>query len=235
MTIIASDVMSRAKTILQDAGAVRWLLTELATWINDGVREIAIRKPSATAANVILELDAGTRQSIPAGYASLIRVYYNVGVAPSDAPGAACSPVQREIIDASDPNWHDPTRVTRRAVARHVVTDPLDPMTFFVYPGNDGTGRLMCALSAMPVDFTIGAADPTDIASYEDVEINLLQSYQSALLDYVLYRAFSKDMQLAGASDRAVFHQSKFNESVDTQTQQGTVYNTNTTNSQPNS
>jgi len=237
MAILASDVLQRVRTILQDGGSVRWPLDELAEWLNDGMRELANRKPSASSTKTVLALIAGTRQEVPAGFACLIRVTRNLtGTAPNYVGGAVVTPIVREILDAQNPNWHDPARTPFRVVARHIIADPLEPLAFYVYPGNTGTGKLEAILSAIPTDIVVaGSADPLDLDSYSTIQLPFLQLYQSALVDYVLYRAFSKDMNMAGAPDRAGAHFAQFNAAVDNQTQQGASYNVNTTNSQPNS
>lgn len=236
MTIRASDVLQRARTILQDGGSVRWPLTELAEWLGDGMRELANRKPSATATRMVLALVLGTRQLLPDGFSNMIRVNRNLtGTVEPYVGAATVTPIVREILDAQNPNWHDPARTPFRALARHIIMDPLEPLAFFVYPGNTGTGRIEAILSAIPEDLTLAdGADPLDMDTY-DIDLPFLQVYQSTLVDYILYRAFSKDMQFAGAADRAAAHFAQFNAAVDNRTQQDAKYNVNTTNSQPNS
>lgn len=236
MPVNARDILSRVQIVLQDAGAVRWLLPELAKWASDGLREIANRKPSATSEIRVLPLVAGTKQTLPDDVLSLVRVVRNVtGTSPTFVGGITVTPVVREILDAQVPGWHDPTRVTQRAQVRHVIFDPLDPRTFYVYPGNTGTGQIECVVSAIPDDFTIaGGADPDDLESY-NIDAPISAIYLTALVDFTLYRAFSKDMQLAGAGDRAAMHYQQFAQAIDTRTNLDTIYQPNTTNSQPNS
>jgi hypothetical protein len=237
MPINAGAVMSRARTILQDGGAVRWPLAELANWLSDGMREIVNRKPSEGAQSVVLTMAQGTKQTLPDTYLSLIRAVRNVtGVTPNFIGGLAVTPIVREILDTQSPNWHDPALVVQRLQVRHIIADPLDQRTFYVYPGNLGTGKLECIVSVIPLPVTItGGDDPEDIASYNSLTLAMNQIYQTALLDFVLYRAFSKDMQFAGALDRATAHFNQFNAAIMARIQLDAQYNINTTNSQPNS
>lgn len=236
MTVIARDVLQRARTILQDGGAVRWPLTELAEWLGDGMRELAGRNPSSTATKLVIAMVEGTRQEVPAGYASMIRVTRNLtGTVGAYVGGVVVMPIVREILDAQNPNWHDPARTPFRVIVRHIIMDPLEPLAFYVYPGNTGAGKIEAIMSAIPADIVLAeGAEELDMDSYA-VALPFLQTYQSALTDYVLYRAFSKDMQFAGAADRAAAHFAQFNAAVDNKTAQDKVYNVNTTNSQPNS
>jgi hypothetical protein len=236
MPIIARDILTQARVILQDGGATRWPLTELVTWLNAGLRELPMRMPSATATNFVLALVAGTKQTLPDAYASLIRVNRNVtGIFPAHVGSMAVTPIVREILDAQNPHWHDPVRTPFRAMVRHVMSDPYDQRTYYVYPGNDGTGQIECLMSAIPVAVAVtGGADPEDIDSY-GMSIAVQSIFQSALVDYVLYRAFSKDMQLAGAADRAGAHYGQFTAALDTKAALEGMANVNTTQSQPNS
>lgn len=240
MPVSAKNVLNRVQIILQDAGAVRWPLTELVDWLNDGLKEIAFLKPSATSTTTVIPLAEGTYQAIPDGYASLIRVICNVsGDGTELSPytsGRTVTPIVREILDQQKPNWHDGDSVPFRALARHVVSDIADPTCFYVYPGNDGTGKIRATLSRIPAEIAPGTGDdPDDIETY-DQEIPELQSiYQQCLIDYVLAMAFSKDMQFAGAADRAQIHYAKFSGALASKQAVEAVANTNTTNSQPNS
>lgn len=239
MPVNARDILSRVKIVLQDAGAVRWPLPELAGWLSDAMREIASRKPSATSAVANIAMVQGTRQTLPDEYLSLIRVVRNLvpsGVTdPPYVGGIAVTPIVREILDAQNVNWHDPARVTQRVAVRHVIFDPLDPRTFYVYPGNTGAGLIECIVSVIPEPVAVEVGDdPDDLESY-NIDLPLSAVYQTPLIDFVLYRAFSKDMQLAGAGDRAAMHYQQFAQAIDTRTNLDAIYQPNTTNSQPNS
>lgn len=240
MPVSAKNVLIRAQTILQDAGAVRWPLTELVQWLNDGLKEIAFYKPSATSETMVIDLVEGTMQTIPDTCASIIRVISNVsGAGTVESPyvsGRVVTPIVREILDQQKPGWHDGDTVPFRAAARHVISDISDPRVFWVYPGNDGTGKLRATLSRIPTEIAAESGDDVDDIETYDQEIpELLSIYQQCLIDYVLAMAFSKDMQFAGAADRAQMHYAKFSSALAARQAVESVANTNTTNSQPNS
>lgn len=229
--------MSRARIILQDGGAIRWPLAELASWLSDGLLEVVNRKPSEGAQSVVLTMVAGTKQTLPDAYLSLIRAVRNVtGVSPNWVGGLSVTPIMREILDAQSPSWHDPAVVTQRAQVLQIIADPLDQRTFYVYPGNTGAGKLECVVSVIPQPVTIATgANPEDIASYNAITLPMSQIFQTALVDFILYRAFSKDMQFAGAMERAAAHFNQFNAAILARIQLDAQYSVNTTNSQPNS
>ena len=237
MALVASDVLNRVRTILQDTGSTRWLLTELADWLDDALLDICFYKPTACSEAAVLDLVQGTQQTLPDNYTQLLRVVRNItSDAASEPPrigGPAITPIEREILDAHVPGWHDSATVPQSATVRHLMMDMMDPRTFYVYPGNDGTGRIEVLAAKQPQPIT----RPTDalaIEQYTDT-LDIDPIYQSAIMDFMLARAFSKDMQFAGAAERAQLHFQNYMNALGARQQMEGQANVNTTQSQPNS
>lgn len=210
----ARDVFEKAGILLNDTGELsvrRWPLAELCGWLNDGMKAIVIQKPSATAVNVSLSLVRGTLQTIPKGYVSILRPVRNVRAERSDRqPRKTISVVPDEQLSSLNPAWHDEYSVRYMQQVKHFVFDEANPRAFYVYPGNDGTGAIEAVLCAEPQEIKpINGLNPEDLAAYE-VEIPLEDIYSGVLLDYVLYRARSKDAQEAGNATRAALHYQQF-------------------------
>lgn len=202
MAFTAADVMRKASTILNDAGAVRWPLTELLDWINSATREIALLKPTATAETIGISLESGTKQSIPAGYHQILRVLRN------SASGRSITPTTREIIDTQLPGWHDTSILPFSVDVVHFINEGDDQRSFFVVPGNTGTGVIDVVASKVPAEIA-RPTNPLSIAEYDDA-VPVPDIYQSAVIDYVLYRAFSKDASVPGAAQRASAYYQQF-------------------------
>lgn len=205
----ASDVMKRASRILLDEEYTRWTMPELADWLTDALREVALQVPTATARNKVLDLVEGTFQRLPVTCQQLLRVVRNVDVVGDNRVGkGVVTIVDRNALDAQNPNWHDGQYVRFKPYARHFVFDETDPLTFYVWPGNDGTGHLEAVVSVIPNPVVPDTdADPDDIDSYR-MELDILDVYANLILDYTLYRAYCKDAQNAGAAQRAgLFYQ----------------------------
>jgi hypothetical protein len=211
--------MERAATILQDGGAVRWPLPEMLGWVNDASREIAIQKPNATAKTVTLAMVAGTRQTLAANHQSLLQVIRNTN-------GEAITPAVREIIDRQMPGWHSTSMLPWSAVVVHVMDDPMDPRTFYVLPGNTGTGSIEAVVSEIPANIA-APSDPFTIGSYSALIVPLPDIFQNAVVDYVLYRCFSKDIMLASAPQRAQTHYALFQAALGVKTEAEVVANIN--------
>ena len=210
----ARDIFEKAGILLNDTGKLssvrRWPLLELCGWLNDGLGAIVIQKPSATAKNVTLPLVRGTLQTIPDGYVSILRPVRNMRNGSSDSqPRRTISVVSNEQLSDVNPAWHDEYSVNYAQQVKHFVFDEVNPRAFYVYPGNDGTGAIEAVLCAEPQVVAPLNEYVDELSSYE-VEIELEDIYAGVLLDYVLYRARSKDAQDAGSATRAALHYQQF-------------------------
>lgn len=204
------SVITKVRAVLQDTTSVRWPDSELIEWINDAQHEIALIKPDATAVNESIPLVGGTKQSVPDNALRLLRVVRNMQDAGVGLGGRAIRLVDREILDAQDPNWHDPLTTGMSAfdtVVKHYMYDEQDPLHFYVYPGVDGQIR------PVPMIEIVYSAEPTKVDSLNDV-LSVPDLYINAVLNYVLYMAYMKDAEYAGNTQRAASHYQIFGASV---------------------
>lgn len=210
MTVLASDIIARAQNIVQDITGVRWPHAELLQWLNDGQREAVNLKPSVTATNAVMLLQQGTLQRVPEDAVALLRVVRNLKtpVAEPRVGTRAVRAVSQDVLDAQNPNWHDPDVFPYTADARHFCFDSTDPTSFYVSPGNDGTGALEVVLSMLPED-VVAVGDPMLAASYQQ-PISIPDIYRNPLLDYILFRAYLKDAEFAGNAARSANHSELF-------------------------
>ncbi len=181
-TVTAQAIIDKAATQLIDIAGVRWTRAELLGWLNDGMRQIVLIQPSASSTTVSKQLSAGTRQAIPTDGWLLLQVYRNMGTNGS-TPGRAIRIVSREVLDGFNPNWHTDTA---KAEVRNYIYDVQDQLAFYVYPPNTGTQYIELNYSAQPANLTS-----------ESQTIPIFDVFQSALVDYILFRACSKDAEYA--------------------------------------
>ncbi len=216
-TITGSSIIDRAAILIQDTTGVRWPRPELLDWLNDGQREIVLLKPEASVINQSLALAIGkTKQSLPATGNMLIDVVRNMG-ADGNTPGAAIRLVSREVLDAQSPDWHSDANAFGKVL--HYVFDPRDPRTFYVFPKAPATAwQVEIVYSAAPAN----TDDSGAVIGLDDV-------YANALLDYVLYRAYSKDATYAANGNLAVAHYTAFSNSLGVKTQNELQRNPNRT------
>lgn len=179
--MLASEISDRARLVLNDADGVRWLDAELLKWINDGQRAVVLVRPDACCSNTGLTLAAGTKQTIPSDGLRLLDVVRNVDS--NGAGGRVVRHVDRDVLDTQNVNWHSETG---QATVKNYVYDNRDPKTFYVYPPATSSARVEI----------VYAKNPTDCASLSS-SLAIADIYADALLNYVLFRAYSKDAEFA--------------------------------------
>ncbi len=217
----SSKIAEKAGLLLQDATNVRWAIPEMAKWINAGCRELVMLKPTALTANVAMLLTAGTKQSLLGatfkktadGSATtiaplqLLEVTRNLGTTGTEAQaGRAITGVKREILDVTLPGWHSAASTSE---VLHFMFDPKDPKTFYVYPKAtaDPVMYVEVVMSKAPTNTLLDTA--TSLGS-DDIDSEIDDIYESVLVDYVLYRAYSKDSQHTANANRAAWHYQAF-------------------------
>lgn len=178
MALTAQDVLNRVRVLLVDTDSTnyRWTDAEIFRWIGDAQRVIVGIKPNACNSITTLSLVAGTRQTLPAD--GFIFMGANCNIVGS-ARGRAVRVVQRDDMDRLRPNWHGEGQV---ATVQNVIFDPLDQTAFFVYPPNDGTGKIEINYAKHPTEVASGATP-----------LVILDAYMPPVVDYVCYRCFIKD------------------------------------------
>jgi hypothetical protein len=202
MTIAASSVIRRAVETLQDATSVRWPTAELVRYLNDGQREIVLYRPDAMVTNATVTCVAGTKQSLPTLGSKLIDVNRNSA---ATSAKKAIRMINREILDAQTPGWHN---ITGSVDILHFMYDPRDPRVFYVYPPATALAMVDIVYSSYPSDIT----EPADGSLYSAVtgNISVPDIYGNVLGDYILYRAYTKDSEYAGNAGRAQAHYTAF-------------------------
>jgi hypothetical protein len=189
MTILASEILDKVRTQLVDIETTqRWSDAELLQWLSDGQRVIASIEPSASSTVSIIELVAGTRQTIPTGGNMLLNVMRNIKT-DGTTPGRAVRLVLRDMLDTQNPDWHAAAPST---VISNYMYDPAEREAFYVYPPASTSARLQINYSATP----------TEITSVSTA-IGIRDIYSTALFNYVLYCAHMKDSDFAGGQQTA--------------------------------
>ena len=195
-TITAQSIINKASTLLLDTSNVRWSRAELLGWLNDGQRQIVTMAPSATNKVATMRLVAGTRQNIPSDGWTLLNIIRYMGT-DGTRPGRAVRVTSQQLLDSYNPNWHSSTP---SVVPQSYVFDQQDMTAFYVYPPNTGNGYVQLNYSPEPADL-ISESQP----------IVVRDIFQTALLDYILYRACSKDAEYAPGLQLAAGYLQTFN------------------------
>jgi len=191
-TVTVASILNRANTLLNDKTWTRWPKQELLDFYNDAAKAIVLMRPDAHTKNVEFSCSAGTKQSLPSDALRLIEVLRN-------ASGKVIRYVPRKALDDSYPDWHRTNTATEVTAYAY---DDRDPKNFYLYPGPAANVSIDIVYSVAPQSKTLTEVESTEspaVADLDDIYIN-------PLIDFILYRAFSKDAEYAANSNRASGH-----------------------------
>lgn len=188
--IKVSDILRRFRNIMMDAKAVRWSEQEAIDWLNDAASEIVQRRPASRAITEQVPLVAGTYQIASDGAAQVLDVIRNIEA--SGRPGLPIRIADRQQIDDADPMWHS----RRPAPTRHYMVDERSPTSFYVYPPA-ADGAIVEMLVSKP---------PPQVSSSEEV-LDLRPEFISAILNWMMYRAHTKDSEYSQGQVAALHYQ----------------------------
>lgn len=178
MSVLVDDVISKASVIANDIKAVHWTSDEMLTWLNEGARLLCVDKRDAYVKRATQQLVAGAKQALPDDAIVLLDVIT------SNSPVRTCD---KSALDAFDPQWRSRTR---SFVTNYMYSSDEHPV-FWVYPAQSATpATVELVYSAYPQPPVVGGTLP------------VLQKYEGHLVNYMLYRMFSKDAEV-GSADRA--------------------------------
>lgn len=230
-TTLVKEVLYRVSAQLQDTNPQfsRWTQRELVNWLNDGARAIAKYLPSSCARVDAIKLAPGTKQSVAKILSASIKpgdgsaaadvsasfvqaVARNMGV-DGLTPGKAIRLLDRETLDASEPDWHS----TPGTPVMGWVYDPRFPKVFYVYPGVPAATPtwVEAALLADPLELSQAGSYGMDGTDTTVVPID--DKYVDDLVNYIIGRAEMKDAEFAGEDQKASLHTAMFTASLNAQ------------------
>lgn len=230
-SILVRDVLLRVSTLLLDATPQfeRWTERELVNWLNDAQRAIAKYIPQACSRVDAIRLRPGTRQSIAEiassdvipgdGSAAIVvrgnavqDVIRNMG-ANGATPGRVIKRIDRESLDAGNPDWHT---AKQSAVIREYAFDPRTPTVFFVSPPAAVGTWVEISYMANPSEIANpGNAYGKDGGS--SVTISIDDKYTDDIVNYVMARAHMKDAEFSGNAGLASSFINIFTSSINAQ------------------
>lgn len=187
--VTGQALLRRASILLQDSAFDRWQEDELLDWANDGQREYVRLRPSAYVRNIDFSLATGAQQQLPADAVSLIEIVRN-------KDGNPVREMSRRSLDTQIRDWTSASRA--KPVVAHYCYTNTNPKVFQVYPPSPGGNVVELAYHAIPADVTLTGTLVVD------------DSAVPALIDYVMFRALSKDAEFAANSTGAAMHYQAF-------------------------
>lgn len=200
-TIKVVSVIERAQIILKDATGVRWPVLELQRWLNDSYREIVTLHPDANTQTDTFTCASGYRQSIDAAYPNAYKILEVISNKAALSRKKAVRLVSRASMDSMRPGWYNETPSIN---IQKYMYDKRVPKDFLVYPPATSSAQLEIIYSTVPTPHSLTEAQLQNPATAEVIRLDDI--YASPMLDYVLYRAFSKDAEDTSNAARAAAH-----------------------------
>lgn len=196
MSTSVASLLSKATILLQDSGNVRWSQDELLSWLNEGQRALVVMKPNAYVKVEPVQLAAGTKQTLPVDAIVLLDIPRNMGTTGTTV-GAPVRATSREFLDVHVPTWHS---ATASATVKHFMYSLREPRVFYVYPPQPTSGRGY-------VDLYYSAIPPNSEAAGN---LQMDDQYAHPLLNYIMFRAYSKDAEFAANAQLAASYYQQF-------------------------
>lgn len=206
-TISAREAVDQASILLEDQSKKQFTDEELLRWLNAGQLAIVGLRPDAKSAIASVQLVEGTKQTIIAPNLRVLDVVRNMGSGGA-TPGRAIRKVDRAQLDLEDPNWH---AATANVVVRQWAYDDRLPRVWWCYPPQTSSPeQVEIVTSQTPTDCTLQNIG----GEIADSTIDIDDIYFPALVNYIVYRAFSKDSEYTQPGGKAQMAQQDFYQSL---------------------
>lgn len=240
-TILVRELIGRVSDALTDTNPqfTRWSEAVLIGWFNEAQLVIAKYLPHSCSRVDTIRLRPGTRQSIETIAAAdmipgdggpalalngnaLLGLSRNMGQ-DGATPGRAIRIVDRDVLDASQPDWHS---ARAAAVVRQYTFDPRTPKVFYVTPPVTADVPVWAEASflADPPMIPVGAAQPGST-----VRISVDDKNSDDAFNYVMARSQMKDAEVEGNASLANVYVGLFTASINAQATTLTGVNPNLT------
>ena len=199
------DVIRRVEDVLQDTN-VRWPRLELQDWLNEAYLSIILMRPDANTQTGVFPCVAGTRQKMSDVFPAALRLVDIVRNVAATSTSKVVRVLSRDILDDQRPAWHAESQT---ANIQYFMFDPRLPKEFLVYPPASSLAELEMVYSS-PVASHALTEDQLDPTGVNATTLNIDDIYFGPLIDWVLYRAYSKDAEYGANDARSGKHYQAF-------------------------
>jgi hypothetical protein len=189
-TVKVVDLLAKVQTLLQDTTGVRWPLLELQGWLNDSYRDTLTLRPDSNTLLGVFTCVAGPRQNVTSTFADAERLIGVLRNTATTSKKGAIALASRSSLDSALRNWYAETQTVDVEL---YMFDPRTPKEFLVYPPATTAARLEVAYAQVPSPHTLTSEQLANAATTETIRI--ADGFANALVDYVLYRAYSKNTE----------------------------------------
>lgn len=186
------DLIDVVSGLLVDPGNDNWPVATLVEYLNDGLRTLAKYAPAQFYEYTTLTLVDGAKQTLPATAVRIVSPGFSL-----DGSGnrvRSIRLVDKDLLDAASPTW----QAAAIGVTRQLALSPGNTNEYWVSPPGVAGATIEAQVEAVPATLTQSSSIPVDAM------------YEPALVDYVLFRAYSQDAEYAAQDGRASLHYQRF-------------------------
>lgn len=199
------QIIDKAEIILQDEDTTqstrRWNEAELLGWAQDAEIEISKTKLDSYPVVEVVQMSAGSQQSLPSRGIQLLDVMSNMST-DGTTRGNIVSVVDKKLMNVLDPGWMAEAAAT---VITHVIYDTKRaPKLYWIYPKSTGNNYLELMTAKMPDNGSKVIGDA----------IMLDDDYANTMLHFMLAMCFSKDLDIPQSAQRVTAHMNVFLDSL---------------------
>lgn len=217
-TVKVTDIIRRVEYVLQDTN-IRWPRVELQNWLNESYMAITLLRPDANAKSGTFTCATGSRQVLTAEFPSALRLLDVTRNLAATSSYKVIRLVARSVLDDQRPGWHAETGTVN---IQHYTFDPRQPKEFFVYPPATTSAEIEVVYADAPGSHSLTEAELDPDGGSSEV-IKLDDIYMSPIIDWILYRAYSKDAEYGANEARAQAAYGAFNAAIGAKSQTDTA------------
>ena len=186
MAFTVQELIDNVRVTLQDEQVVRWSDQELIDWINDAARACVVIKPDCNPITAEFTCVAGYKQdfsTLSTELVTLLEVTQNTTTG-GNADERPITFVKRNVMDSELPTWRT---TAASSTILYYMYDEQQRDVMYVYPPANVGATIELVFSGVPTAVTA----TTDDSPLQDI-------YAPAITNYVLWRAYNKDMDFSG-------------------------------------
>lgn len=195
------EVIGRCNSQLADELKLRYPDPELLDYYNDALRAMITVRADVGANFETLTCTASSLQTLPEGAIRLLDITRVSG-------GRAITPIPKEVLDNYDPDWH-----LRTGMPQRYCYDEQIPRQFYLCPAPATGIEVEAKIARIPEAVKVDGID---------INVQVDELYINAIIAWILFRAFSKDVEGGNNAQIAAQHLQIFNDQMGLKTQADT-------------
>lgn len=197
------EIVNRVIYLINDPDGDAYPRSAIEDFIYEAETVVAIAKPEALNNTAVLTCVDGSRQNIATPFPAAVNFLdANCNVASDGSLGASVRRVKMRDLDAIRPSWR---QAARSAAIREFMWDDREPLIVHVNPPASAGAKLQISYSAKPAPYT--TVDANTQTAVDEL-------YLPMIMDWVLYRMLSKDVEGTPNASKAMMYRKSFYEGM---------------------